>query len=100
MIRTLAIAAALFTVAQAPAFAREIVVEFDTARLEDLAYLEAVKADLTAAAAKVCRAEYAGSPLYVSRLRSCIDEVSANAIAEMTGKIAAAEAAPTQIAAK
>ncbi|WP_375201516.1 UrcA family protein [Hyphococcus sp.] len=100
MIRTLAIAAAVFTVAQAPAFAREIVVEFETARLEDPAYLEAVKADINAAAAKVCKAEYAGSPLFSTQLRACVEETSADAIAEMTSKIAAAEAAPTQIAAK
>ena len=100
MIRTLAIAATVFVAVQAPAFAGDIVVEFDSARLEDPAYLEAVKSDISAAAAKVCKAEYAGSPLYASRLRNCVEQASADAEAQIAEKLMTAQAEPTQIAAK
>ncbi len=74
MIRKMLFATAAFTLAQTAAFAADKVVEFDRDRLEDPAYVEALYAEIETAAVAVCKKELIGNPLYISMLRSCIED--------------------------
>ncbi len=80
MIRTFALAASVFTLAQTAAFAADKVVEFDRARLDDAAYVEALYDELEAAAKSVCKKELAGSPIYFSVMKSCVETTLAESV--------------------
>lgn len=80
MIRKMLFATAAFTLTQTAAFAADPVVQFDRARLDDPAYVEALYVELETAATSVCKKELIGSPLYLSKLRSCIEATMAESV--------------------
>ncbi|WP_428407535.1 UrcA family protein [Hyphococcus sp.] len=98
MIRTLALAASVFTIAQSSAFAADMVVEFDRARLDDAAYVESLYDELEAAAKSVCKQELAGSPIYFSVMKTCVETTLAESIEKIGAPLltAFADGAETQ----
>ena len=103
MIRTIAFAASVFTILQSSAFAAGVQVEFDRARLNDPAYVEALYAELETAARSVCKKELAGSPLYLAQMKSCVEATLADSVekvgAPMLTAYADGEELPVQVAA-
>lgn len=97
MIRTLAIAASVFAVAQATASAAEMVVEYDRTRLNDAAYVEELYAELESAAKSVCKKELAGSPIIVSTMRSCIETTLAESVEKIGAPLLTAYADGAEI---
>ena len=104
MIRKTIFATAAFAVSQTAAFATETVVQFDRDRLDDVAYVEALYAELEDAATAVCKKELLGSPLYLSMLRSCIETTLEESVKKIASPTLTAyaddEAPPVRMASK
>lgn len=103
MIRTIALTASIFALAESPAIAADMQVQFDRDRLGDPAYVEALYAELETAAEAVCKEIVSTSPLYIYELKGCVEGTLASAVKEvgapMLTAYAAGEPLPAQLAA-
>ena len=80
MIRKTIFAAAILAGAASPALAADLEVEYDRARLSEPAYVEALKAEIKDAAYSVCKQELIGSPLFLSKMRTCVRKTTAESV--------------------
>jgi len=82
MTRLTIIATAAFLASTGPSLAGEVV-EYDRAKLDNPAYVEALREEIESAAEKECRTLFRGDMFRHFRIRSCIRDSVAVAMAEL-----------------